>query len=268
MRNPTRDLAGNLQWTSDGVCWATWRLNPLPYGRRPHKDKEAVRSLHRLLFRALPGEALLQGVAINVDPAAVVERMISGIDLDNCSGTWIEEAEATLDQLSDPELRLGQRAYYLSVPLLDKGTAQWKASARASWGELKEQLGMQHDHPSPVEVNARHIQAARIAASFPRVFSPKPISVAEQVWLAAHQQARGLQEIPPALAEEVGQLVSQNGVSLPEPILDPGARTDLEGNRPLNPFKRRVLKVQDPTVPGQPASYQALLVMTSTRWGE
>ena len=84
MRSPTRTLAGNLRWTRSGTVWADWLLRPIPYGFRPDKDKRDVRALHQALFRALPGESLLLGVCAGLDPAAVVERMLDGIELDQC----------------------------------------------------------------------------------------------------------------------------------------------------------------------------------------
>ena len=70
---PTTWLGAHLRWTRSGVVWATWRIAPLPYGRRPVKEKKAVRSLHRLLFRSLDGEALLLGHAVG--PAAGAELL-------------------------------------------------------------------------------------------------------------------------------------------------------------------------------------------------
>lgn len=98
MRTPTRSMAANLRWTRSGTVWADFLLSGLPYGLRPVKDKHAVRSLHQALFRALPGESLLLGLCSGLDPAAVVERMLAGVDVASCPD-WVAECEATMDSL-------------------------------------------------------------------------------------------------------------------------------------------------------------------------
>lgn len=265
MRHPVTDLAGHLMWTTSGTVWATWRLDPLPYGRRPVKEKRAVKDLHRLMVRALPGEAMLQGVSVSLDPTAIVERMLEGIDLAQCPA-WVAEAEANLDRLSDPQLALGERVYYLSVPLANTGQRRWSAPLTAATGSMKAQLGLPRSHPREQEIQHRLQQAHRIAQGIPVSFHPHPVSVAEHVWLAAHQQSRGMQDIPPQLAVELGGLVATSGAAMPEPVLDPGARSDVEGKRALNPLTRRVLKVTNPDLPDEP-SYQALMVMAATPLG-
>lgn len=266
MRHPITDLAGNLMWTTSGTCWATWRIQPLPYGLRPLKDKQSVKDLHRMLFRSFSGEALLQGVEVSVDPTVVVERQLSGVDLEACPA-WVAEARANLDRLSDPDLVLGQRVYYLSVPLANSGKHQFTAPLVAATGRLKEQLALPRQHPRAQEVQFRNLQAQRVADAFPTPFHATAITVAEQIWLSAHHQMRGMLDVPPDIATEFGSLVTSSGVVLPSPVLDPGAQSDLDTKRSgINPLGRRVLKVINPDRPAE-ASYQALMVLASTPQG-
>ncbi len=263
---PTTWLGAHLRWTRSGVVWATWRIAPLPYGRRPVKEKKAVRSLHRLLFRSLDGEALLLGHAVGLDPVAVVERQIEGIRLSDCPDLALE-AEANLDRLS--ELVLGERAHYLCVPLSNVGSRRWTAPSKAALGAVHEALGVPRVRPSQEEVNHRLEQAAQIEALIPFQFGARPVTVAEQLWMDAHACRRGMVDMPPPVAGSVEEeLLMSSSASLPQPILDEGAWSDPEvGEVTLrNPLERRVLKVVDPRGAelGQPASYQCPLVLTDT----
>lgn len=169
MRNTITDLAGHLAWTSYGVVWATWRISPVAYGRRPVKDKRAVRDLHRLLMRSLDGEALMLGVAVTLDPVAVVERQIEGVQLEACPDL-AREAEANLDRLG--EILMGERAYFLSVPLANSGRTRFAAPLKAAAGSLADLLALPRAHPSPTEISARMAQADQIHERSPRRSPP------------------------------------------------------------------------------------------------
>lgn len=281
MKLPFVDLVGHLSWTKSGVVWATWRVQAQPYGMRPLKKKREVKDLHRMLLRALQGEALIMGVTVDVDEVAVIERQIAGVDLDQCPD-WAAEAEANLDRLS--ELALGERVFYLSVPLANPGSTAWKAAWMAATGQVRDVLQLPRCRPTQREIEFRKGQADLVMDAIPSPFRPRPISVAEQVWLAAHAQRRGMVDMPTpeptdALSQEL--LVPKSGVVLPEPILDEGARSDLgvdesaaknvlrAAGRVVDPVQRRYLKVQDPRALdlGQDASYQAMLVLTDTPVG-
>ena len=269
MRNPVTDSVGHLSWTDYGTVWATWRITPLAYGSRPIKDKRAVRDLHRLLFRSLDGEALALGVAVALDPVAIVERQIAGMDLDQCPGL-AEEAIANLDRLET--LVLGERAYFLSVPMANNGRNRWEAKARAALGTVQDLVELPRAHPSPEQIEGRRLQAAQIAALIPAPLKARPASAAEQVWLAAHAARRGMLDFPPpepGTADEGMYL--RTGAAFPEPVLDEGAWSDLEGlpARLRNPLTRKVLKVTDPRAAetGQPASYQCPMVIADTPVG-
>jgi hypothetical protein len=121
-------MAGHLMWSRGGTVWATWRVQPLAYGFRPDKDKHSARAAHQALLRSLPGEAVLLGTCAALDPATVVSRMIEGIPLEHCP-EWADECEATLETLD--ELALGQRTFWLSVPLKDHGRLGGRLFGRA-----------------------------------------------------------------------------------------------------------------------------------------
>ena len=131
MRSPVVHLAHNLRWTRYGTVWADWRIAGLPYGFRPDTDKQEIRALHQALLRALPGESLLASVATQVDPVDVVERMIAGIDLEQCPD-WATECEATFDTLD--QLAPGGRVFWLSVPLGHTSSWSWVTEATAAAG--------------------------------------------------------------------------------------------------------------------------------------
>ena len=272
MRNPVTDVVGHLSWTDYGTVWATWRITPLAYGRRPVKDKRAVRNLHRLLLRSLDGEALALGVAVALDPVAVVERQIAGLDLEQCPGL-VAEAAANLDRLET--LVLGERAYFLSIPMANHGRRRWAAPLRAALGTVQDLAELPRAHPAPDEIAARRTQADQLAALIPAPFKARPASAAEQIWLSAHAARRGMLDFPPpdpGTADE--NLFLRTGAAFPEPIFDEGAWSDLEDAssrtaRLRNPFSRRVLKVTDPRAAdlGQPASYQCPMVIADTPIG-
>lgn len=268
MRNPVTDAVGHLTWTDYGTVWATWRIAPLAYGRRPVKDKRAVRDLHRLLLRSLDGEALALGVAVALDPVAVVERQISGIDLAQCPGL-VAEAAANLDRLES--LVLGERAYFLSVPMANHGRRRWLAPLRAAVGTVQDLAQLPRAHPSPAEIDARMLQASLIEALIPAPFKARSAAAAEQVWLAAHAARRGMLDFPPPEPGSADEdLYLRTGAAFPEPIFDEGAWSDLDPKtRVRNPFARRVLKVTDPRAAdlGQPSSYQCPMVITDTPVG-
>lgn len=264
-RQPTTTMTGHLQWTHSGTVWATWRLSPVPYGMRPSKDKAVVRDLHRALWRSLHGEALLLGMMAVHDPTTVVERMLTGVDLAE-HPQWAAECEATLDVLET--VPMGERTMWLSVPLANRGASRFLEPARAALGGLRDQLALPRARPSRERIDARLAQAELVQRAIPAVFAPRPVTVAEQVWLAAHQQRRGLVDLPapePTDAATAALLAPRSGVALPEPVLDEGGQGDAGTSwRRLNPLSRRYLKITDPRAAAdvdQPPSYQCLMAI-------
>ncbi len=268
MRSPTRTLAGNLRWTRSGTVWADWLLSPIAYGFRPDKDKKVVRDLHQALFRALPGESLLQGVCSGLDAGSVVERMIAGVDLAACP-EWAAECEATLDTLD--VIAPGQRTYWLSVPLgHTSGLDRVLEPLRSATAGLRDSLALPRSGVPAAELERRLEQARLVAQAIPHLFRPKPATAAQMLWLHAHAQQRGALvdlDVPDLTgADLTGELLApRSGATLSEPLLDEGGQSDLSRRelRGWNPAGRRYLKVSQPGHPDLPAaSYQSLLVLT------
>lgn len=275
MRSPARAMAGHLIWTRGGTVWATWRLRPLPYGYRPVKDKHDARGVHQALFRALPGESVLLGVCAGLDSAAVVERMIEGIPLEDCPD-WAAECEATLDTLD--EIGPGQRVFWLCVPLRnstagDRLFEPWRAAAV----DLRDTLALPRVGVPAADLTRRLEQARKVGESIPAPFAATPATPAQLAWLYLHAQQRGLaldMDLPDPSGDRdlTGQLLTpRSGSALPEPLLDEGGQSDLDRKalKNLNPMSRRYLKVGQPAVPGRTpqASYQALLVLADVPSG-
>ena len=269
MRSPTRTMAANLRWTRSGVVWADFLLSGLSYGYRPVKEKNVVRNLHTGLFRALPGESLLLGVRSGLNPAAVVERMIEGVDLDACPD-WAAECAATLDTLD--AIGPGQRIFWLSVPLSDTaGAGKVSGSWRAATDELRDVVGLPRAGIPAKEIERRVEQARKVAEAIPAPFRPHPATVAQMMWLDLHAQQRGLfsdLELPAGPTDtaftDPADTLLHSGAALLDPMLDEGGQSDLDRAelKSWNPLARRYLKVTQPHDPASPAaSYQALVVL-------
>lgn len=257
-KSPATDLAGPLMWTRTGTVWATWRLDPLAYNR-PIEDKVVVSNLHRALVRVLSGEGLLHSMIVPTDAAGLVNSMMEGIDLAHTPG-WAAECEATLDVLD--ELPLGQRYYWLSLPLSNLGGARWSAPAQAAVNNTMELAGLGRPRPQRAEIQARLAQVAALQEVLPGPFRPTPVSVAEQVWIHSHAQHRGMAELP--LPGPGDQEILNTAASMSEPLMDPGARTDDKPPTRTDLLGQRVLKVLDPAgadIHQLPPSYQCMLAM-------
>lgn len=262
---PYTDLRGQLAWTRSGRVWAGWRItNPLAYTQQPIKDKERVADTHRALWQSLGGEAVIQGLVTNIAPETTVRRMLAR----HAPEAWhkysdaIAEAEATLDQLQD--MALGERSFWLWVPLRNLGRDLAGVPARAALRNLKDKAAMPVADLSVEEIAARQQQADELAGLIPHVFAPRPVTPAERMWVWAHACTRGLWSTPPEIVDGQDERV-HSGCAITEPIIDVGGRTDLEGSRVgmVNPLSRRFVKVIDPAAEdlGYPASYQSMLAV-------
>lgn len=266
MRSPTRSIAGNLRWTRTGTVWADFLLRPLPYGFRPDKDKDVVRGYHQALLRALPGESLLLGICAGLDPAAVVDRMITGLDLDDCPD-WASECQATLQTLD--EVGPGQRVFWLSVPLA-AGGARLREPLRAAAADLRDALALPRAGIPAEEIRGYLELADKVSAAIPAPFRAKAATAAQMMWLHLHAQQRGLfldLDLPDESNTDVSGalLTPRTGGGLPEPLLDEGGQSDRPSarGRLVNPLEHRYLKVDQATeASATGASYQALLVLS------
>lgn len=267
MRSPIVAATGNLAFTVNGTVWATWRLAPQAYGMRPLKYRHAARNAHTALFRAINGEGLLLGLLARMDPAAVVERMIEGVDLARHPG-WAAEAEARLDELET--MPLGQRTFWLSVPLVNESKEMLMAPVRSWWSTLADLAALPRSGPGRALVAQRLAQAEALRAELPSVFAPRPATVAEQLWIHLQLMQRGTagdQEVP-VLSDgsvDAETLTIYTGAGLPSPILDEGGQSDLARKSTFNPFKRKFVKITDPVT--DLVSYQQSSIITGTPVG-
>ncbi|MFZ2624375.1 MAG: ATP-binding protein [Propionibacterium sp.] len=259
-RNPSVWFDGQLQFTRRGVVTATWILTPIQRGRT-FEDKKVVVEGHRALFRSLVGrEFLLRGSLVWSDPVTVVDRMIDQIPLDE-RPAWVEECDATLDQLAD--IPLGARLWTLTVPLSVGGAGALQTTARAAVADLIDTLGLPPARPSDAELKVYRDKAARIGESLFSAFKPRPATVAENVWMLRNASLRGWSgdidpTAEPALAAE---LTTSGQASIGEPHLDEGGLTDLDGKPVKNvveALRRRILKV---STAEEVTTYQAGIVL-------
>lgn len=258
MLHPASIRAENLTWTRHGVCWALWQLHGMSYGLRPTKDKIAVRAAHQAMLRCLSGESMLLSVVVAQDPVSIVQRMIEDVDLEQ-RPAWAEEAEARLDSLEDTQA--GDRLYFLAVPLPNPGIRKLTLPAAATLGTVKAHLGLPHHGVGAQELEYRRQQAKRVESLIPRTFTPRRVSVAQQVWLDYHLEYRGI-DATGYSREDLDAMGPVRHIG--EAILDEGGKSDDEGRgAKLNPFNHRYVKVGDEDLFAQGAgSYQAMFALT------
>ncbi|MFI5825493.1 ATP-binding protein [Streptomyces rishiriensis] len=267
-RTPIQHLHSNLIWTRQGTVWAMWRLHPIPYGFGNMEEKQRVLLAHQHLFQALHGESMLMGFCADMDPAAVVERMLEGLDLRSCR-TYLEEIELTLAELE--EMPVGERAFWLAMPLRN-ATASDRAKTRLSSMDaiLRERLALPTRYPGAEEISAWQQSADAIQEMIPAAFTPRRATAAEVAWVTAHCHTRGLgldKGVPTQKATEAG--VTRTAAYLPTPWLDEGGRSDRDPkdhSAKSNPFQDRYLKVASEATDGA-ASYQVMMALTGTPVG-
>lgn len=261
LRNPSVWFDGQLQFTRKGVVTATWVLTPLQRGRTL-ADKQLVVDAHQALYRSLVGhEFLLRGSLAWTDPAAVVDRMIDQIPLDQ-RPAWVEECDATLDQLAD--IPLGSRLWTLTVPLTIGGTSL-RTVTRSATADLVEALGLPPIRPSEAELQAYRDAARHLEESLFSGFGPRPATVAETVWMLRNASLRGWAgDLDPTADPDLadGLIATTGQAAIGEPHLDEGALADLEGagaaKNATAALRRRVLKV---TAAEEIETYQTGIVL-------
>lgn len=259
MQIPAAAFAGNLTWTRTGTIWATWRLQGLPHGLGADEMLQLVLSQHQALFQSLRGEALLLGYCAATDPVDIVDKMLAGVDIRDAPA-WAEECALTLDSLE--EISLGERVYWLSIPL---AAGNWRTRSRAAWragfDQFREQLALPRSVPTKAEVTAAMAAATQLEHRIPAGFHARPATVAEQVWIALRSQHRGLVADGAAPDEAAGideVPATQLPTAMPRPWLDEGGQSDLSPSelKRFLPFNRRYLKVQSPY--SEEPSYQVM----------
>ena len=265
-RIPFSSLADHLMWTTGGMIWAMWRLEPLAYGYGKHESKMLVKAAHQAMYQSLTGESLLLGLSANLDPAVVIENMMDGVPMDRCP-EYLTEVELSLEELENNPV--GTRAFWLAAPIADLGIKEAvKTKFHAVDAVVRRHLALPRRVPTPTEI-AHALEAAKqIEKAIPREFQAKPATPDELAWINDHMQQRGLSldvAVPePKSNAPKGRVIS--GTLLSEPWIDEGGQSDQTSAaaRAL-PFKRRYLKVGH--VESETDSYQVLMAMTGTPQG-
>lgn len=273
MKIPVTAMTGHLEWTRSGVIWATWRLEGLAKGFGNSEVTQLNKLVHRSFLQGILGDYLLLGLTADLDPATIVNAMLEDVDVAQCPG-WAEEALLTLDALA--ERPLGKREFWLSVPLR---TATPKQRALVAYRSMetaaRENLGLPMRPPSDAEILAALQAAGKIEETLPAKLNPHRASVAEQVWIVAHSENRGLGldgAAPSPSGPSLGGVAERYKVKqdrdvtaacvFPQPVIDEGGQSDVGRFARYNPLSRKYVKVTNTR--DDVTSYQSLLTLTST----
>lgn len=274
-RLPAIAMTGHLMWTRSGTVWATWRLNGLAKGFGSSQKQAWSQAYHQDLFQSIRGEYLLLGLTADLDPISIVNRMLANVDM-NESPAWAMETMLTLDALA--ERPLGKREFWLCAPLRVGGPAA--TARRSAEVAARDLLSLPMRPPTPKEILAALQAAGKIEEQLPAAFEPHRSTVAEQVWIAAHSQTRGLGldlAAPDQTGRTLGGVAQQYGVDelpqrvasaavFPNPVIDEGGQSDITNKlEKFDPFSRRYVKVQN--LREDSTSYQVLLALAGTPKG-
>ena len=262
MRYPAQFITDNLIWSADGGVWAIWRVNSVSYPYLSAKEKLRVYHQLRGAFISLPTESMLLSVCRQIDPYAVVERMISDVDITQ-HPAWKTAALRTLDQLEDSEIY--DRYFFIAVKLPDEGLKrQMAASGSAATSGLFASFGLTPPPPRRKDVERRRRQAAQYEGQLQTGLSMRAARPAEIRWLYARAAYRGLSE--PMLDEDWTPDIAEAGsgpdaalygpslVHLVDAVFQEGGDKTLDEDRPRHP---RYLRVESELG----VSYQTFMVM-------
>ena len=195
MRPPARFVSGQLVWSTQGSVWAVWRVAPTTYAWLNNRAKLDLHNRTRKALLALPGESLLLSLCERVDAADVVERMVTGVDLDR-SPEWVDASMAALDSLSEVEMY--RRTHFIAAVLPATGAT----AARAVWGSAKAAVtgsfGLPAGRPAETEIDTRRRQAKSVGAALAAGMGAavRPATSDEIRWVYARAPLRGVEDPP------------------------------------------------------------------------
>ncbi len=268
MRYPARFVVDNLIWSTDGGVWAMWRINAVSYPYLSPQEKMRVYHQLRGAFMTLPTESMLLSVCRQIDPSAVVERMITDVDLTS-SPAWRHAAQRTLEQLDGTEIY--DRYFFVGVKLADEGIkGQMAASGSAATSAVFTAFGLTPPPPTRRDIDRRRRQAAQVETQLQTGLSMRAAQPAEIRWLYTRAAYRSVNE--PILDEDWTPSIVESGdsadsevhgaslVHLVDAVFQEGG-VDRDEDRPRH---RRYLRVE--TELG--VSYQTFVVMSGMprRW--
>ena len=271
MEFPVTDVAGNLLFCVDGSMWAVWRVLPHESARSTGRQLRELYDRTVTLMKSLRGEVMIASLCEQVQPHAIVQRCLDGIDLD-ANPHWAETVHNAWDQLEHLDV-LG-RSFWLAKPLTGHG---WKEAAqptaRATAAALGELLGIPARPASAAAVAAGRERARVAAQEFGGAVPFRPATEAELLWWLARAPVRGVNE--PQLdrtdaVHNTGLAVRRGSgrarlMTLRSCVFDEGGRTDQVEDRQgwgsLGLLNRRFVKCVTPGDDALVLSYQAFLVL-------
>lgn len=209
---PARHVRGHLLWTYQGSIWATWEVTPRTYQYLSHLEKKAFWQATTRALNRLPRHWMVLSLCAAIDPAAVIEDTLDGVDVD-ATPQLRDKTLAELDLLEG--LELYERHYYLAcqLPLAGQG---WRPAAAATAANLQRLFGLTPPPPRVGDWQAAAAAAAKLEAAIGAHLPLRRLSESEQVWMMTRFPRRGLDE--PLLAE----YRDQPGLPGPAAGIDPG----------------------------------------------
>lgn len=261
---PDRWYAGHLRWTRSGQVIATWRVTA-PLKRSTNViDAQRNRVIHHQVLAALVGhDALINGTLTWTDPGHVIDKMVDGLDLTQCSA-YAAECEARLDDIAG--LPLGVRRYWVSVTL----KSRLSRSAREAFNWIADELDLAALRPGDAEIAACLDEAERIETNWPADLQFKRATEAELVWMWRNAQTRSASLVDPVEDRDLAVSLLQpfsGRAAVGNPVLDPNGLSELEGPaRRLAPVTRRFVGVWDDS--GAEPSWQSGIVVCAAPRGK
>ena len=268
-KNPLLWGRENIFVTQHGIAHAIYALTGLPYGFALKEDKVAARAAHQALYQRLHGEYTIYSLIADTDPLSIIKSMTEGIHLPDSPG-WVNETNRMMEKLENNPS--GERLYFITFPLStwSQPVNRVKDSIWAAHQPVQSHLGLPVV-PPPDEMFSRWKRRAReLSMRIPAAFNPVPVSMKALQWIWDHAQMRGIGTEDPYPAD--ARITAQNRAdgwvnlrSLPEPLLDEGGMSDVDGvSGRVEAFKRRYVKVEHPM--GAP-TYQSQMIMSATPVG-
>ncbi|MCC7078873.1 MAG: ATP-binding protein [Acidimicrobiia bacterium] len=260
-----RQIVGNLAWLLDGRVLAVYHVDPIDYAFRSDEEKITRHRMVTDLVAALPRRSRIYSVCDALDPDAVHDATLAGVDPDLVHPGYHEMADGWLDWLETHELY--RRLSYVVIELPDDGIDRLR---RAGAGAVSWFSGLMGGPPVPVRAEELADRSARARTCLQQMklsaLRVRPAHAGEIDWLEKRHPCRGHVHEPrldpgweppnrtmrgargevivsPSLATRVREIIKEGG-SAEDP------------DRPPNPFQRQYLRVRTPFGEG----YQVSLV--------
>ncbi|RJO79867.1 hypothetical protein D5S18_00915 [Nocardia panacis] len=253
---PTAAIRGNLQFTTAGLVTATYFVNPLGYGLRRASDKHDVKLVHHSLINNLPSGSLLLGIQAKLNTLDVLNKMVEGVDLDECED-YANEVVASYERVRAimPQTRI----YLLSIPVGSSGQGM-SALSRVWRGST---ATIDATALARAELEVFDEKAKEILSQIGSEFEPTPVPASLFQWLWEHHLSRGSSGDPVA-PTQAGALDDATAAVFRSAALDEGAQAD--SNRRVRPSFAPVIKVVQTDFAYRP-SYQTMLTPNSFPYG-